>query len=147
MQPEPIEYSTQLSNTSHVAESSTTAQYGISPNHLPTAEADSDLSSEERSESARSANEQGVDVARVQEQLLRLSVEDGKRNRPKASFQRISEYENALAPSPPKKLDEGPGFKIVKKKGSKGDDLKIEAFPNGIAPDLAYIALITNFCA
>jgi hypothetical protein len=70
--------------------------------------------------------------ARLQDELRRLSLDDANETRPKPSFQRISEYENALTPSPPRKQSEGPGFKIIKKKGNRVDAPQLDEFPNGM---------------
>ncbi|TVY56087.1 F-box/WD repeat-containing protein pof10, partial [Lachnellula suecica] len=45
---------------------------------------------------------------------------------------RIAEYENALLPPPPRKLSEGLGFKVTKKKNVAVDGLKLEEFPNEV---------------
>lgn len=69
----------------------------------------------------------------MDEALRGLNLDTNLENRPRPSYQRIAEYENALAPSPPKKQPEGPGFKVVKKKGSTGEEgPQLENFPNGI---------------
>ncbi|ESZ95910.1 hypothetical protein SBOR_3723 [Sclerotinia borealis F-4128] len=69
----------------------------------------------------------------VEESLLGLNLEPNFENRPRPSYQRIAEYENALALSPPRKQPEGPGFKVVKKKGSMSDEgPQLENFPNEV---------------
>ncbi len=66
-------------------------------------------------------------------QLRRLRLDEGIESKPKASFQRISEYENALSPSPPRKQNEGPGFKVVKHKGKNTlEGTEFDKFPNGM---------------
>ncbi|ATZ55971.1 hypothetical protein BCIN_12g05140 [Botrytis cinerea B05.10] len=69
----------------------------------------------------------------VDEALRGLNLDTNMENRPRPSYQRIAEYENALAPSPPRKQPEGPGFKVVKKKGSTGEEgPQLENFPNEV---------------
>ncbi|KAJ8060401.1 hypothetical protein OCU04_010730 [Sclerotinia nivalis] len=70
----------------------------------------------------------------VQESLRGLNLETNFENGPRPSYQRIAEYENALAPSPPRKQPEGPGFMVVKKKGSMRSDEgpQLEDFPNEV---------------
>ncbi|QSZ34288.1 hypothetical protein DSL72_005878 [Monilinia vaccinii-corymbosi] len=69
----------------------------------------------------------------VEESLRGLNLESNFENRPRASYQRIAEYENALAPSPPRKQSEGPGFQVVKKKGNVTDEgPQLENFPNEV---------------
>ncbi|KAA8571035.1 hypothetical protein EYC84_000401 [Monilinia fructicola] len=69
----------------------------------------------------------------VEDSLRGLSLESNFENRPRPSYQRIAEYENALAPSPPRKQSEGPGFQVVKKKGSTTDEgPQLENFPNEV---------------
>jgi hypothetical protein len=52
--------------------------------------------------------------------------------------QRITEYESGSAPSTPKRQEEGPLFKVVKKNSSNGGGYPIEEFPNGMALNLLY---------
>ncbi|KAH8651562.1 putative F-box/WD repeat-containing protein pof10 [Tricladium varicosporioides] len=72
-----------------------------------------------------------VNTQDAQEQLRGLSLNESQ-SRPKASFQRISEYENALCPSPTRKQSEGPGFKVVKRKGMRLDAPQLDKFPNEV---------------
>jgi hypothetical protein len=69
--------------------------------------------------------------AELAERLRRLNVDGDLATRPKPSVQRISEYENASLPPTPKKQNEGPAFKIIKKKGHTLDGPQLETFPNG----------------
>jgi hypothetical protein len=120
MQPEPTTSSPRRPNPVHESSPEQSAQYGFS------APDDDDSSSRERLDVATSAepsSSQGVES-----RLAGLSVEDQRKKR-------ISEYENALLPSPPKRqVNEGPGFKVVKKKGGKseGNGLQLDEFPNGL---------------
>lgn len=128
MQPEPTTSSPRLPNPVNESSPEQSAQYGFS------APDDDDSSSRERldvagsqASSAEPSSSQGVES-----RLAGLSVEDQRKKR-------ISEYENALLPSPLKRqLNEGPGFKVVKKKGGKGDGngLQLDEFPNGISLSL-----------
>ncbi|RAL63948.1 hypothetical protein DID88_003136 [Monilinia fructigena] len=69
----------------------------------------------------------------VEDSLRGLNLESNFENRPRPSYQRISEYENALAPSPPRRQSEGPGFQVMKKKGSTTDEgPQLENFPNEV---------------
>ncbi|CAL3962959.1 unnamed protein product [Diplocarpon coronariae] len=65
-------------------------------------------------------------------ELRRLNLQEPDGNRPKASFQLISEYENALSSLPARKPSEGPGFKVTKKKGNRADGPLLENFPNEV---------------
>lgn len=126
MQPESNESS---SYTSHSAtpEPSLASQYGFPlPEHLHPAD--------QRSESAGSSDDGNAaddDDVELQEQLRGLNVSDNGQTKPKPSFSRISEYENALSPSPPRKHSEGPSFKVIKKKGNRLDGVQLDQFPNG----------------
>jgi hypothetical protein len=133
MQPEPIASSPRINNTIDPTEPSTAAQHGFLPQQLHPADLQSPLDGEEHIGSGESSTvESPPGVARLHEQLQRLSLSDGHENRIKPSFQRISEYENALSPSPPRKEGEGPGFKIIKKKGNRLDGPQLDSFPNGM---------------
>ncbi|CZT06765.1 related to f-box/wd-repeat protein pof10 [Rhynchosporium agropyri] len=68
----------------------------------------------------------------LQEQLRGLNVSNADEDRPKPTFQLISEYENALSPVPPRKLSDGPAFKVVKKKGQRDGGPQLENFPNEV---------------
>jgi hypothetical protein len=125
MQPEPTESSSYTSNQS-TPEPSTASQYGFSPEQLhPSIDRGS------IAESAGSGDDDEHDDAALQEQLRGLSVSDKDQSKPKPSFSRISEYENALLPSPPRGQNEGPGFKVIKKKGNRLDGVQLDHFPNG----------------
>lgn len=133
MQPEPLEPSTYTPQP-NASESSSTPQYGILPLPQPSAvlrdsgeQLDGNSAAGERpADVVESADEQGL-----QEQVRGLNIQDEDENRPKPTFQLISEYENALSPCPARKSNEGLGFKVVKKKGHRLDGPQLENFPNG----------------
>lgn len=136
MQPESNESSPYTSNQTTPSEPNA-SQYGFLPEQLHSADERGSLE-EESVESAGSHNavEAGSrlsDDATLQEQSRRLSVGDNSTSKPKPSFSRISDYENALSSSPPRKQSEGPGFNIIKKKGSKTDGIQLDQFPNGMS--------------
>lgn len=142
MQPEPIETSTPLSNNINTSETNLNSQYGFHE-HEELQSADLHLrgSPVEDNGGIAASNPASSGTAsppangpRLQEELARLSLggTSGENNRPKPSFQRISEYENALSPSPPRKQSEGPGFKVIKKKGRRLDGPQLDQFPNGM---------------
>ena len=111
MQPGPTETSPRLSNATNEVHPETEAQHGI-------------LSSEESANA--DADPGSCDQPEPVGKLAGLSREDER-------TKRISEYENALLVSPPRKLSEGPGFKVVKKKGAaRGDGPQLDEFPNGM---------------
>jgi hypothetical protein len=139
MQPEPTELSTPAPTLNNSSERVDASQYGFLANQLPSADARvSPL--DERAASAgpgAAPDESGTRSpgrAELQEQLGRLNLDDSNETRPKPSFQLISEYENALLPSTPRKHNEGPGFKVVKKQSSTLDGPQLENFPNGNFP-------------
>ncbi|RDW80761.1 hypothetical protein BP5796_05459 [Coleophoma crateriformis] len=130
MQPAPAESSIRASDTATTAETSNPTQHGSRPDRLPSADSHSfvhDWRSESEEDRTRDASRE-----RLLDPLLRLSVGDKQEKRPKPSFQRISEYENALSPSPPRKQNDGPAFKVVKKKGNRLDGPQLENFPNEV---------------
>ncbi|KAF4626753.1 hypothetical protein G7Y89_g11404 [Cudoniella acicularis] len=139
MQPEPIETSTRIFNNITPSAPTASSQHGFLDEQLQSAELLRDPRDKEQGESAErriatniDASAADADVADVQEQLQKLNVAEGGLDRPKASFQRISEYENALSPSPPRKQSEGPGFKVVKKRGTRLDAPQLDKFPNEV---------------
>jgi hypothetical protein len=137
MQLEEIATSTRTS-ISNASEPSNASQYGILAQQLQSADLREPIE-EERIGSAGSSHEATVtepasaDGVGLQEELRRLKVNDRDEDRPKPSFQRISEYENALSPTPPRKQSEGPGFKVIKKKGNRLDGPQLDKFPNGMS--------------
>ena len=141
MQPEPIESSTRRFLTTNQAGPSNAFQYGNLSEHLPSAERRNSLE-EDDGDSSEWSHESSVaeftvpEERRLQEQLRRLNLNDTHETRPKPSFQRISEYENALSPLPPRKENDGPGFKIIKRKGNRLSGPQLDNFPNGIPPYL-----------
>lgn len=79
------------------------------------------------------ANTSASNDAEVVERFRQTNLNGHSENRERPSFQRIAEYENALMPQTPKKEDEGPAFKIVKKKkGHTLDGPQLDKFPNGM---------------
>ncbi len=136
MQPEPTEPSIRITTQNNTIEPTTSSQYGFPSEHLPSAD-HRDPPGEERIGSAsptsatNSAESPSGEGSESQEQIRRLSRNYGSTNRPKPSFQRISEYEKALSPSPSRKHSEGLAFKIIKKKGSNSDGPRLDEFPNG----------------
>jgi hypothetical protein len=137
MQPEYPELSTPISKTINASETSNTSQYGFLSEQLHTTDLRDPLEEEHSATSASSITANAVgslshDDARLQEQLHRLSFKDSTDNRPKPSFQRISEHENALSPSTTRKQSEGPGFKIITNKGNRVDGPQLDQFPNGM---------------
>ena len=130
MLPEPTEISKITTNISNPSDLVNTSQYGFPANQLPTAD-HRGASLDEDAASASSPGDQSPSDAELRGQLSRLSLEDSGETRPKPSFQRISEYESAFSPSPPKKHNGGPGFKVVKKAGNSLDGPQLENFPNG----------------
>jgi hypothetical protein len=131
MQSQPQENPT-IPNSTNTTVPNTNPQYGILPNDLHSAD-----SCEPVNESGRSSRaEEGgvaspVDTEGAEDEFRRLNLSESNEERPKPSFQLISEYENALAPSPPRKPSEGPGFKVVKRKGGRSDGQQLDQFPNG----------------
>jgi hypothetical protein len=132
MQPEPIETSTELSNSSLVEQSIETSQHGFQSLDV---------------QLAGSANEQNTELARpqssqttggtspsndgVRNRLERLNFPSPREDLPRVIVQRIAAYENASSPPPPKRHTEGPLFKVVKKSSTKMEGLRLEEFPNG----------------
>jgi hypothetical protein len=138
MQPEPTEASTDIHPQINASELSNTSHHGFLPAHLHPADIRDPLE-EERIESPDPGHPAGVAESGSREdtslpaEFRRLRLDQGVENKPKASFQRISEYENALSPSPPRKQSEGPGFKVIKHKGKDAfDGTEFEKFPNGM---------------
>lgn len=113
------------------------AQYGFQPHSSRSADPllprDGGVFLHEEDTASAPASGDAEVIQRLRQTNLNGNVED--RIRP--SVQRIAEYENALLPQPPKKQDEGPGFKIVKKKkGHTLDGPQLDRFPNGMCPFL-----------
>jgi hypothetical protein len=136
MQPEPNESSPRIQPPAIPGTPSNASQYGFHPQQLPSADlynpsGDNAVESEWSSDAGNAAELSSVDSPPVHQQLDRLNLYDRTNNRPKPSYQRIAEYENALAPSSPRKENEGPAFKVIKKKGNRLDGLQLDNFPNG----------------
>jgi hypothetical protein len=137
MQPEPSELSTDILNTLDAQDPDNTSQHGFLPNELHSADLRDHLPD---GSAASGCSIRASDVIETQlsdeaelheEQLRGLSFGGSHETRSKPSFQRISEYENALSPSTPRRQYEGPGFKIINKKGNRLDGPQLVSFPNG----------------
>ncbi|EHL00138.1 F-box [Glarea lozoyensis ATCC 20868] len=122
-----------IPNTSSASVPSTSSEHGILANELQSADLHDSVNVAERSGRADEGGEaSSVDTEGAQDEFRRLNLRESNEERPKPSFQRISEYENALSPSPPRKASEGPGFKVVKKKGGRTDGPQLDQFPNEV---------------
>jgi len=136
MQSEPIETSNSNPTQTDAEQPTNASQYGIFHDEH-SAEVRNSLHetriSAESSPSPDAVDSQPSRDVRLRDELRRLSIGDRKDTRPKPSFQRISEYENALTSSPTRKQSEGPGFKIIKKKGNRLDAPQLDEFPNGMS--------------
>ncbi|KAI9649620.1 hypothetical protein NHQ30_002201 [Ciborinia camelliae] len=140
MQPLPPDNLNRIYTFEDPTESFNSSQYGIHSPRIQSRELVSPLNGLESStaSSTPSADSAGAGwrspLSGVDESLRRLNLETNFENhRPRPSYQRISEYENALAPSPPRKQSEGPGFQVVKKKGGSSDEgPQLENFPNEV---------------
>jgi hypothetical protein len=140
MQPEAIDLSRHAPNSTNCSERANTSQYGFHANQLHCAGL-CVCCSDESAAHAGSRVPDGVEPraaedGELQEQLGRLNLDNSnetKGTRPKPSFQRISEYENALLPSP-RKQNEGPRFTIIKKQSNTLHGPQLENFPNGNYP-------------
>lgn len=139
MQSEPHATPENISNTSTPSEASNSSQHGLPLEQQLHSADQRGRTQEERVErpagvryGAISPGSSSGDDIGLPEQLGRLNVGDRIDNRPKASFQRIADYENASSPSPPKQLSEGPVFKIIKRKGHSIDGPQLQEFPNGM---------------
>ena len=138
MQPEPIELSTESSQNIIAQEPDTTPQHGFLPDVLHSAELRDQLCDGTAAfeDSIRASDPIDApfsdDAELLEERLRRLSVSGSYRTRSEPRFQQISEYENALSPSTPRKQYEGPGFKIINKRGNRLDGPQLVSFPNGM---------------
>jgi hypothetical protein len=145
MQSEPIEASTPFQPQTNASDPSNASHHGFLANHLHPGDLRGPLEdgSVESPGSGRPADAPGPESREdtsLPTQLRRLRLDQGNENKPKASFQRISEYENALSPSPPRKPREGPGFKVIKHKGKNFlDGTEFEKFPNGM-PNFSFFS-------
>ncbi|KAH8594496.1 putative F-box/WD repeat-containing protein pof10 [Bisporella sp. PMI_857] len=128
---------TALSNSSNpvnTASTSESSQYGL---HSPDTNSANirgnqgdDLSRPRSRSSSRGSATTRKEARNVEEQSSRLKIA-GKDKRSKPSFQQIEEYENALSHSP-RRVNEGPGFKIVNSTARNGDGPKLGDFPNEV---------------
>lgn len=133
MQSESTELPQNTSNQTNSPDLANASQYGLPANHLP-AEGPRGASPGGNTAPAGSSAVRSAGDAELHRQFRRLSLDDSSETRPRPSFQRISEYENALSPSPPKKPKQGPSFTVVKKQGSTLSGPQLETFPNGNYP-------------
>lgn len=143
MQPEPTENFTDGNPTNTSQGSENASQHGILAQQIRPADV-RDSNGIEVVASGSTSGEADADLpVGTEEQLRGLSLGDVNEPRAKPSFQRISEYENALSPSPPRKHTEGPGFKVVKNKGDRLGGRQLADFPNGLVPNnLIHVAII-----
>jgi len=114
MQPAPTTSSPRRPNPVNSEERAEVAQYGLRA-------ADDDDDDQRRGEERRAGDGRGGEAG--------LKGEDERKKR-------ISEYENALLGGEPRRqLNEGPGFKVVKRKGGNGtgNGLQLDEFPNGLS--------------
>jgi hypothetical protein len=153
MQPETSESSIYTSNQANASNPNPTSQHGFPLEQLHSADpldpsTESVLSADSNPVSnavqTRSGESRAVDAG-VQTSMSRLSLNDNYNSRPKASYQRISEYESALSPLSARKPDEGPVFKIIKKKVDSVDGPQLENFPNGTCPASLLVSSVSNF--
>jgi hypothetical protein len=133
MQPEPTELPEESPNSLNPSDLVNTSQYGLLTDHLPAAGLRKSPLEGNPTPGGSSAARSLSDAA-LPGNLSRLSSDDNHGSRPKPSFQRISEYENALSPSPPKRRNNGPGFTVIKKPGNALHGPQLENFPNGNNP-------------
>ena len=147
MQPSPPDNSITIFNFENPPDISNSSNHGIHSPRLQFSELDSPPSGRVSS-TASSTPSMGSTGWRspfggVEEPLRGLNLDTNFENRPRPSYQRIAEYENALVPSLPRKQPEGPGFKIVKKKGGTSDEgHQLENFPNGIFNPLPMTSIV-----
>lgn len=133
MQPDPTELSEASTNSLEPSDLTNASQYGLPTDHLPATGLPL-LPLEGGAAPGGSSTARSPSDAVLPSDLARLSLDDNSGSRPKPSFQRISEYENALAPSPPKRRNHGPAFTVVRKPGSASHGPQLENFPNGNNP-------------
>lgn len=126
------ETSSTLPTTTDVQVPTNTSEYGFQPDRPSSAELRDDHDDEQSWSSDADATGElpSLENSPLPE-LGRLNLRDNNEQRPKPSFQRISEHENALAPSPRRKSSDGITFKVIKKKGNRLDGPQLDAFPNG----------------
>ncbi|CAG8977974.1 hypothetical protein HYALB_00001855 [Hymenoscyphus albidus] len=135
MQSEPIEISP-ISTNVNTSATSNTSQYGILPQDLHLADQpvprDEERSGSSTSRSPSQGGASSTADAIVQAEFRRLNLSDKSTDRPKPSYEQISEYENALSHSPARKDSDGPAFKVVVKKGNSIDGPQLNEFPNEV---------------
>lgn len=131
MQPELNATSQNVSTPNDASAPSNASQHGFLPNLPPSAELRNSLE-DEQSWSSDAGNAASLESSPLQQRIGRLSLRESDENRPRPSFQQISEYENALAPSPRRKSSEGPAFKVIKKKLNRLDGPQLDNFPNEV---------------
>ena len=137
MQPAPTEISTKTPTSTDHLDTSNTTQHGFVPDHLRSAEPaepshKSPGSSAGPTSTSSAADSHNGDDATSQVHSRGLNLDDSSEHLPKASVQRISEYEKALLPRSPPRQAEGPDFRIIKKKGKRLGGPQLNQFPNGI---------------
>jgi hypothetical protein len=134
MQPELNETSQNIHTPNNAPTPSNTSQYGFHPQHLPSADLRDPLEDDQpwSSDAGNVAEPPSLESSPMPQRRARLNRRDSNENRPKPSFQQISEHENALAPSPRRKSSEGPTFKVIKKKSNRLDGPQLDNFPNGM---------------
>jgi hypothetical protein len=108
-----------------------TSQHGFLPQDLPPAELH-DPREGAQSCGGNAHELSSNDDSPSPQRIGRLSLRDSNENRPRPSFQQISEYENALANSARRNSSEGPTFKVIKTKRNRLDGPQLNNFPNGI---------------
>lgn len=131
MQPQPTEISPEGPNTINSVHPAS-SQYGFQPHGSPPARLLSEQQGSGYSASIAAADASSSSVSSddsFKDYGTRLSTSRAKAT--KSPAHRIAEYESALSPSPPRKTSEGPGFKIVRSKGTKLGGPLLDAFPNG----------------
>jgi hypothetical protein len=136
MQPELNASSQNIHTLNNSSTPSDASQYGFHSQHLPSADPHDPLEDELSwsSDAGNAAEPPSIESSPLRQRLGRLNLGDNDENRPRPSFQQISEHENALAPSPRRKSSEGPIFKVIKRKGNSLDGPQLDNFPNGMLP-------------
>lgn len=133
MQPESTELPQETSISTNPSDPVNNSQHGFHSDQLP-ATGLHVSSLEGNATSGGSSETRSPSDAALQDKLSQLRLDEKSETRPKPSFQRISEYENALSPSPPRKPNHGPTFTVVRKSGNAFTGPQLEHFPNGNCP-------------
>ena len=135
MQPDLTELPQESINSTNTSDLAPTSQYGLHLDQLPASWLRTSPPERNETPGGSSPGLSPLDSI-TRGQLSRLSLDENTGTRAKPSFQRISEYEKALLPSPPRKPNQGPGFTVVKKSGNSLNGPQLEYFPNGICSHL-----------